>query len=69
MKTIELIASILTLFAIWFLSEKLYVLGFALSVICCIIWVFWCAIEKHFYLLALEAIMCILYVKSLAGVI
>lgn len=69
MKKLELTASILTLIAIWFLSEKLYTIGFGLSILCCLIWVYWCLIEKHFYLLTLEGIMCILYIKSLISVL
>lgn len=69
MKALELTASILTLIAIWLLSEKLYIEGFLLSVFCCIIWVVWCYKGQHYYLLGLEFIMGILYLKSFIGVI
>jgi hypothetical protein len=69
MKKTEFVASVLTLVALWFVSEQSYTVGFALSTICCGIWVYWCMAEKHFYLLALEAFMGILYLKSFLGVI
>jgi len=69
MRHIELFASLLTVIALWFVSEKAYALGFALQALSCGIWVFWCYKLKFPYLLTLEAAMGILYLKSLLGVI
>lgn len=68
MRYIELIASILTLAGIWFISEKLYIIGFTFATVSCIIWVLWCWHFRFIYLLTLEAFMAILYLKSLVGV-
>ncbi len=68
-KHLEVFASLLTLVALWFVSEKAYIIGFGLSAVACAIWVYWCYHFRFMALLSLEVIMLFLYTKSLLGVI
>jgi len=68
MKYIEFFASALTLLGVWFISEKLYIIGFTIATLSCIIWVVWCYHFRFWWLLGLESFMGILYFKSFLGV-